>query len=395
MELAIAMFMLTAPFVIFASNGDPLRLLAFAFLALYHFAFVFVFYNTQESTGSDAAYYYNYGSTVIADILNGTDVALFLTAVIRDTFHATFLETFYVYQFFGFVGIMLVLNVAIQAAGRLQGWRSLVLPAFALVPGLHFWTVAPGKDGLAMLGLGLICRGLALSTVRKVSVASGILVLALVRPHVAVVEMACILFATMIWSKRASAIARPAGLAIGAFATIAGAMFVLSGLGLDQAGTDELTSFVGKLEMGNQQAGSAIDVANMIYPIRMMAFLLLPFYFDARNVSAFVLSVENTLYLCLIAYVIVNAKQIWRHSRDQYAIGFACPAFILLTILLTLGSSNSGLASRQKMMVVPLLPILFAYLQSQKKKDTSAASSHDLQANVEGAALSSIRHAPR
>jgi len=280
------------------------------------------------------------------------------------------LDEFYIFQLAGYIGIILILKTIAEVAPNLSGWRRLVFPAVAFSPGLHFWTVALGKDGLGVLSLGLICAGLDRKVMNKPLVGLGLFVLFVVRPHIALLEAAALVVSVAILSRRATSAVRMTALSVGTVALVAGAAFMIEFLGLEGGGLDEFTNLLDKYQTGNQLANSVFDTTGLIFPLRMAVNLLLPLYFDATNINSFVLSVDDTFTLFFLIYSLLNIKRLWEASRSSYIVGFGAPAFLFVLVFLTAACSNIGLATREKMMIVPLLAIVFSVLSESEESHT-------------------------
>jgi hypothetical protein len=361
-QIAIMTMVIMLVIAIYAGRSDVTHGAFYVILAIYHIIFMFLYYDLTESNGSDAAYYYTFGSMTVDNWPISTFFVLVLAAFFRDVLGATLLDEFFIFQIAGYIGVILIIKTLGDVAPKLSGWRRFILPAVAFSPGLHFWSVALGKDSLALMALGLICKGLASDNISRPLIVAGLFLIFMVRPHVGVVEGGCLVLATAILSNRTSVNMRVTAVIGGAFALVIGGAILLTFLGIQEGDSDQLTSYIDKLQNGNQLATSAIDTASLIFPLRMAAFLFLPLFFDATNLNGLVLSLDNALTVSLAIYCMFNLKPLWTAARDSYIVGFGVSALILLTALLAFTSSNIGLAARQKMMVVPFFPIIFCAL---------------------------------
>ncbi|MGJ0532131.1 hypothetical protein [Methylocystis sp.] len=362
-------------------------------LAIYHMLFCFIFYNETLYTTSDANYYYDFGAFIGEGPLISASLIIEMATVFREALGATFLDEFFIFQIFGLIGIILILKTMGIVGAGFSERQKLIFPIVAFSPALNFFTVAIGKDAPFLMALGLICRGLSRSGKQYPYVITGLAIAFLVRPHIGILYAVSVI-ATTFFSARVALGARVIVLVSGAICTLFASMFFLSWMGIEEVNSESLAGTIDKFGTANNAAGSAINLEGLIFPARVAAFLFLPFFFDASSVTAIILSIDNLIILCLFIYCVYNIRLLWSVSARLWTVPFGVIMFTIVTIMLTYTCTNSGLAARQKLMVTPILPILYCVANAASNPRRAPVPKGRLQELVPGATERPRHRAP-
>ena len=367
MTAAGGVALLLSAFLMWRLAGGDRRLMLFYFaLMAAHIAASAAFWVIAQSGPADAVAYYR-RALVSDDFGISTQFILFLTHLLRVWLGAGFFDAFLFFQLPGLVGIVLLHKAAARLVEDEIGTRLVLLALLMFLPGLQFWTAAIGKDALAVLAYGLIALGLARRNIGWESVGAGLLLYFLVRPHVGFIACLAMMLAFLPLFGQSRPAARIAGLGAGVV-VVALLPFVVSFVGLETAGIGEVGSYISERQSVNQGGSTSFDLASQSPPMRVVTFLYRPLFFDAPGALGLVVSVENLVLLSLSLYLLWHAGALLRLLRLSEVLRFHALFALILTLALSQTIANTGLAVRQKMMVVPALLLLFAAVAAIGKR---------------------------
>lgn len=338
-------------------------------LAFYcsHSAFcLFYFYYSLTGAADATGYFlrsleYNGGPDV------GTKGIYFLTSIFSSSLGMSYGGVFLVYNLFGFIG-MLALAGALREilADSPRVARQVAILAM-LTPGLSFWSAAIGKDALSFMAAGLAVWSAMHLDTRYPAIVISSLALLLVRPHISGILLGSLAIAAAFGARMSTTkklifvvVTIPAAIIGGAF----GAQY--AGLG-DAAGVEDVEAYFQTRQSHNLGGGSAVDIASMSIPGRMMSYLFRPLFFDASGLLGLVVSVENLFLVVLFGYAAGVSFLGRRSSLDSFALLFFLVYCAASWFVLANTTANLGIAIRQKWMFLPMLfAIAFSLMPQQR-----------------------------
>jgi hypothetical protein len=331
-------------------------------LMVWHTIFCVVYFYSTQSTGSDAALYYEYGLAGASDWSPGTRFIEALTATLMIIFGKSQLNIYLVYNLFGVIGLLLLANVLLsifpptKERGLLRNIPYLIL----FSPGLSFWSCAIGKDGIAFLAACLVAFISLDFSRRNILAFVSIVLMFLVRPHIAAV-MIVPFGLTIFASKNMSVGARAMTLSIIALIGAVAIPMAIVYSGLEDTSVKSTMDYVGQRQVSNLDGNSSIDLSSMPLPFQMFAYLFRPLFIDApMNIMWIIVSCDNSLflYLCIkqFKHLVILFKQ------DIFpGVGLNASYLLMTLILLSTTTANLGIAIRQKTMFMPSAFVLIAY----------------------------------
>ena len=202
----------------------------------------------------------------------------------------TYLDGFILFSMFGLVGHLLLVDAF-----------STIAPDYLtkfwwihFIPGLHFWTVAIGKDGLAFLAVSLFIWALVRFKQRLIYASMAAILLFFVRPHMALV-LTIASFGTVLFTAKLASGFR---IVLGALVVIVLFFlvpYILDFVKLDSLG--QLESYVNKRQYYNQIGGSGIPLHTYSLPLAVVTYLFRPLFVDTSGVTGMVVSIENMIYI--------------------------------------------------------------------------------------------------
>ena len=339
---AVARYLMVT--VLYGGGGDSLGYYDRA-IALVH---TWRSYNVPEGTFGSAG-------TRFVDVFTSF---LFLPSI------PTFLFAFLMFATLAFIGTILFYLA-------FRRWFTdpkllLLYAAFVFfMPSLLFWPSSIGKDAIMVFSLGIVAYGAARllqgSYLKGAAIATpGLLLAAGVRPHVAALIVAAVVFALFLtrqpignsgWFARLAAL----GIAV----TILTFVALTAAEDLDVDTTSEgLDIFLEETERNTAQGGAAVTGSPVSSPLDLpeatLRVLFRPLPYEAGNAAALVSSAESVLLIIvLIARLPKIAHNIVRVRFHPYML------FITLyTVGFVVAFSaifNLGILARQRVQVLPLL----------------------------------------
>ena len=283
---------------------------------------------------------------------------LFLPAV------PTFLFAFVMFATLSFIG-----TVFFYLAFRRWFKDSKLLFLYAgfvfFLPSLLFWPSSIGKDAIMVFALGIAAYGAARvlegSYLKGSAIMTpGLLLAAAVRPHVAALVVASVVFALFLarqpigdsgWFARLVAL----GVAIAILGFVA--LTAAETLKVDTT-SEGIDTFLQETERRTARGGSAVTgdpVTNpLLLPEATLRVLFRPLPHEAGNAAALVASVESVVLLILLINRLPSIARNLVHLRSH--------PYMLFTVLYTVGFViafsaifNLGILTRQRVQVLPFL----------------------------------------
>lgn len=337
----------------------------FSLLTLLHLVttLFYFFYSLRFPNGSDSTVYYSTalshseGWLSILNLQYATSSVHFLCYPLIHLFGLHYFGCFIIFSIIGLIGWTLILEVALDLVKPLRTSRWTYL---LLLPQLHFWTCAIGKDSVCFLLISLIIYAWHFKRPLWL-ILLAIVPLAIIRVHVAGVVAVAFLLAALLSKRRYNLFTK---LFIAAITTV-GIAFIFNRF-LETTKSESLSDVASYAESFTEtysDTGSFVDLSNSPIIVKMVAYLFRPFFFDARNVLTLEASVENLLWIAFVFTMLALLfKRKKRFSIDWGQLGFPLLSALLLLVGLSYGVSNLGIAMRQKTMIFPFLLYGLLYL---------------------------------
>jgi len=353
---------------------DRRRIAVFALLLVLHTGMCLLYYLFAEATGSDAQFYYYDPGRWRGERGLGTLFVINMVQFLRDTLGGTFLDYFLLFRVPGVWGLVLMMRVLQETFAELDERVPTLAYLCLLLPGLHFWTAAIGKD--SPLFFASACAVWAARKIEKRYVALGVAIaVALVfRPHIAILIIAAVGGALVLdrhtrFMYKALLIAGVAALAM------VGLGDLQSSYRLDFSNPESVAEFVAQRSDVSEESGGSAELVSAGLPVKIASLWVRPLFFDADTLLAYVASAENIAILSIMLFILVNAKTTLGLVNRVLFVRYSALFFMLTTLLLGAVNYNIGLGLRQKMMAMPaLLAIFFAVLAVRMAQARQAAA---------------------
>jgi hypothetical protein len=307
--------------------------------------------------GGDALAYYQRARFALLELKLGTDFIPWLTSF-PVSLGFTYWPCAFLYNAAGAMGLIYFYAAMKESpAGQnpSAGGTALILIS-SFIPSLSLWTSAIGKDSLALLSVGLLLWSAMAFERRRTAAVIAVIVMLVVRPHIAALMMLSIGVGTILVSELKSTV-RLGMAALAAAAAAFAIPFALTYSGTTKFET--LSDYIGDRQVQNLGGGSSIDLSDMNPALRVVSFLYRPFPNEASGFEQLATSVDNILLIILTAFggiAIYRAGAVRVFRRYTIAAVYGIPCLLLLSQV----TANLGLATRQKWMCVP--PLLFLFV---------------------------------
>ena len=298
----------------------------------------------------------------------GTGSVRYLTGLVEVVTLEDEFATFVVFSLFGFVGSILFVMAFREALPTFDTRRYALLLLFW--PSLVYWPSSIGKESVILLGLGTVAyggakllrgdlHGLLITTI-------GMLAVALVRPHVALIAMTALVAAVIVGAPGRGAMRTVARVALIAALVVGGsvasdAVEALSDIdGLNPTGIEAALDLV---NTRSSQGGSHFEAARVDgiveYPWGFVTVLFRPFPHEASNAAMLLTSFEALVLAALMVAAVPRLAAAVRSLRSEPFVAYAV-TFTVVFVYLFSALGNFGILARQRAMTIPLVLLVVA-----------------------------------
>lgn len=338
-------------------------------LYFWHTAFSLLYCWYVLSYGGDAIGYFVSGQSWNIGISVGTSAVRAISALLVSGLGLSILGAFLVFNIFGQIGLLAFWGSLKQATIG-KAWRIRALVTLIIfLPSVSFWTSALGKDALSFMATGIALWSSLKLSKRGLLMAFSILVMLMVRPHMAGIMVLAVTAASIVDSQ-ASIIKK---VVLGLFAS--GAAVVLVPFALRYAGVGELVSvdtlsnYIDQRQRYNTEGGGGVDIASMSLPMQMFTYLFRPMLFEARNLFSLAAAVDNFILLLLSSlglYSLLHGRKSGLGENRVFMWVYVFGSWLILAMT----TANMGIALRQKWMFAPMLIFLLISVIGRRRQVT-------------------------
>jgi hypothetical protein len=365
-DLISAFIVLILGWLLCTVIGRALKINLLRASAIYYwhtiFSFIYLYY--VYSFGGDAFSYYMRATTWEGSIAVGTQFIIYLNYILIHIFELSILGCFVFFNLFGALGL-LILDSALNKDIYIESPSfSRFIYFLPFLPSISFWSSAIGKDSLSFLSVCLFGWILLNLTKRKPFLIVSILLMLVVRPHIALIMVVSLGLGYVLSNhvKLIEKLVLSTGMLASAWFLIP---FTLNYTGLNDV--NNLGSYVAERQSYNTQGGGGIDLTAMSTPEQIFAYLFRPLPFEANSAMSFVSSMENLLLLMFFcACVYIKPKTYIKTQINKKALVIYS---IISVVLLSMTTANLGIAVRQKLMILPVIFLILMTLRAEVDND--------------------------
>lgn len=281
------------------------------------------------------------------------------------------LATFFFFSFLAFVGTICFYRAFRLAVPEGDGVRYAKLLFF--FPSVLFWTAAPGKDSITLLGLGLAAYGGALLFNRRLRgffwLGAGGFLMGMIRPNVALIALLALALPYPLGKVRRSSMT-PVVTWVGAAILVTGGV-VLTGITMRHFGMHHLsrqslqkvlnqnalnTGTAARNQIGDfnssTQASTSLSISAV--PKDFYYTIVRPLPIQAHGVTQIGSSLENVFLLWLL---VSSRRRLWYGLRSMRRKPYVLASllFVLVWIVLFASIGNLGILARERTQLIPWL----------------------------------------
>jgi hypothetical protein len=276
-----------------------------------------------------------------------------------------FLVGFLLYSLVGFLGILKAMQWAERVTQNKLEFKgvNLIYLVFFL-PNLHFWTSTLGKEPLVFFGIASVFYALASHKFKTVSFMLGVLLLVLIRPHVAMMLFVTVMIVYLFQNKWSLSKKIKIGLA------------ALALMGLLFYSTLQLAKIYyfnwSRIQYYNEfsirsfkHSGSYVPMLDYNVPHKIEAFLFQPLFFDAHSLLSMLASFENLIVLIIHLVAVYFIAKRFTKIKWQDWMKIALLFTIISSLLYIQRYANLGIFMRTKIQFMPFELIALLYSVKQ------------------------------
>lgn len=330
---------------------------------------------------ADAASYDGVGSQLATQIrsgdldlrvgaeIPGTGSLQIVTGVVYAIIGPSILGGFFVFSALAYYGQYLLYRAF--RIGYPSGDHRRYAYFVLLFPSMLYWPSSIGKEAWILVGLGMSALGLAKLLARKagglIAIFTGLLAIALVRPHIAILFIASVLPAYLWPRGRLNSMPLRQWVLWGfTAALIVIASLILLGRVQEQFGIEGLSQADTAFEETSRrtsQGGSSFDPIEVRSPAdlpqSLVTVLFRPFPFEAHNLQTLIASAETSLLLVLVVFSWRRIVRLPGFALGQPYVRFATFMTLLSAVAFSY-MGNFGVLARQRVQYLPFFLVLLA-----------------------------------
>lgn len=334
-------------------------------LYIWHTMFSVIYYRLTLVKISDASTYYDVGLNPDWEIGVGTDFINFISGILVSGLGMGILSTFIVLGFVGYLGLLILAHlftIHIPTKYDIKISKAWIYIAL-FFPSLSFWSSYLGKDSIALFAVCLSLLAAANITKRYLIFAIAILLMMLVRPHVAAIMLVSVSMA-LLMSAQINILSRFALVSILGSACVIMIPFAIDYIGLSEGDITPDEYIMRMQSYGVDDSSGGLDLMSMPWPTRLFSYMFRPIFIDARNIEQLAASFENIVLFGLILFALFRLVSLIIKSESilvRYSYIYSC----VMVIVLGNTAYNLGIAFRQKTMILPAIFILLLFVYGQ------------------------------
>lgn len=323
------------------------------FLIFYHYIFVVLsyMYSLRYVNDLDTFFQYAYLFEIDDSALLPNKSMMIINLYLTHFLNLHYFSIFIFFGFFSSIGFLLLFISFNELLSKFKLNANLLLGLF-LIPSWHFFTSFPGKDAIILFAIGLFCFFLQKKFFYYTVIP--IILIFFVRPQVSFILCVTALFVSMNYFlihkiKNKFFYFTTLVIFLGLF------LFLLKHF--NPVYFNNLINFfeIGSISRNYMNEFDGWYATNSNILLNSFKYLLYPLM-DFSNLSRLIISFENISILFLILTAILNfKKKIFIQIIREKKIIFFLLYFIIMLILLSNFTSNIGISTRQKWMIMPFL----------------------------------------
>ena len=329
----------------------------------YHYLFWGIYFWYVSFNPSDSKHYYFVTTTYFNTWFEsyGTDAdfihfAAYPFAKVLGLSYAASMALFAWLGYLGFVYFYIFFKENIKTNPKIWGIDMVTL--FLFLPNMHFWTVSLGKGSIIFFGIAMFTYAMRVPQRRLIVLIIGSMIVFHIRPHVflflgagAVAGYFTGRDKVPFYQKLLVYVAF-----IGSIVIFSDQILAMANINLEDDGNviEGFDQFASQRAKNLSESGSGVNINAYPLPLKLVTFWFRPLFFDAPGVLGIFVSLENLLYILLVAKLF-DSSFIRFIKNSSSLVKMSLTIFLSSSLALAFVMANLGIAMRQKSMVMYFL----------------------------------------
>tara|TARA_A100001035_G_scaffold274007_1_gene265339 strand:+ start:14332 stop:15492 length:1161 start_codon:yes stop_codon:yes gene_type:complete len=334
-------------------------------LYLWHSFWAIIYIILTLLYGNDSLLYFARAQESDLEFKIGTAAIVYITYFLNQKIYLSFLS---IYAFFNIIGTfgLIIFDSIIRELNRVPKNLNWIINLLVFLPSVSFWSCAIGKDGIAFTAIIFFLWASLEIKKRLFFNLFSVIMMFLVRPHIAIIMIFSILIGFILSSK----IKPLPKLFLTLFISVVTSYILIQALGyLGIDNINEINTFYDK--RANLNLSGSIEYNKDEYPLllSMISYIIRPSIFDINGPLALFAAIENTIISFLIfitTLYIIKGKRLPKNSKTSFSL--LLTYFFTSLALLASTTSNLGIAMRQKWMFMPIFIYIMIAILNKKFK---------------------------
>lgn len=331
----------------------------FVIISIIHFVVTFIYI----PNGIDSRKYFRLAfamsvSSTEPPIGQGKVFICYLTYFLIRFLGLSYTGCHFFFSILGLTGYYLIINTIVFLIKKYKLYSNKNIFYLLLLPGLHWWTVALGKDSLIFFSIALFFSGIVQRRIPFIII--GGTIIGFIRSPVLIIFLVSLTLGYIFFNKKVTLRQKTLILLVSGIMVIVLLPAVLDRLQLETVSYEEIDQSIETGLTRNQGRGSSVNMQGENIIIKLCAFLFRPLFFDAHNLLTLASSFENVIWIFMVGMVLINVTSKMFKVNYSGLFVMLLLSFILPSAAQSTGLSNLGIAVRMKTMYfMPLILLVF------------------------------------
>lgn len=240
-----------------------------------------------------------------------------------------------------------------------------------LLPNLHFWTALIGKEALLIVLVVYLLRLFSQCQFFSWKVFAVILIVGLIRPHVAIIIVAAYVLA-IFWKGKLTQRQKIMVAIVGV------ALFLISGIIFNEITPYRYPNIFEKIAgiykthiKVLKTSASYVPMEEYHFPYKLFTFYFRPFFWEKNGWKYLVSGIENLIILLTLLFAIFSYFKKKPIIKFQFTPLFCVILLLIYGTVFSYAYANFGLILRTKVLVMPAFYLLIIFLFTKNKAETT------------------------
>lgn len=331
------------------------------FLVVWHSLFSVIAYLYALDNPADSKSYFVNALSEQTSLGIGSDFVTWLGAKVLLVPGSSFFTLFAFFNIIGSVAVLLLYALLRNVSRPNSSPLSPLYLALLLLPGLSFWSSAPGKDAVALVAATLFVWSEHRLKWSAFQCFIAVTLMALVRPHVAAIMLVSVGLVTL-FDSRISILLKLMILSVGMGLAVVSIDFLVAYVRIQDLTLQEVQRGLDALRSVESDGAGAINNDSTSVLVSMFGYLFFPLPGQILNILGLISSIENLFLLSIFIGSLFYGRVLDGVRNFPRSTIY----FIITLLVLSYTTYNYGIALRQKWMILPAALAILIFSVSQQ-----------------------------